>query len=70
MLAQSHIKSLRNMETGLNNSINGSEEYKTWDCRSCELQFNSKGKWDAHHRKNHQKLAITRCADNNKQSVK
>src|SRR5271154_4208428 len=41
---------------------------KTWQCRSCIQQFDSKGKRDAHHRKEHQKL-VTINVSHEKQSI-
>src|SRR5277367_2134348 len=32
---------------------------RQWQCRSCVRQFDSKGKHDAHHRKEHQKIVTT-----------
>ena len=50
--------------------INDSQEENIWYCRSCGLQFESKGKRDAHHRKQHQKLTIAGCAGQKKLCVK
>ena len=50
---------------------NGSRQLqieKTWQCRSCIQQFESKGKRDAHHRKEHQKL-VTINVSHEKQSI-
>jgi hypothetical protein len=58
------------MENGLYNMIEDPENDNTWDCRSCRLQFDSRGKRDAHHRKTHQKLAIAESLSGHKMSVR
>jgi len=55
----------------LNQMENGADQLQiemTWQCRSCIQQFDSKGKRDAHHRKEHQKL-VTINVLHEKQSI-
>ena len=42
---------------------------RQWQCRSCDQQFDSKGKRDAHHRKEHQKLVTTHSGAHQKQRI-
>lgn len=60
------------MENGLDDTIEESENDNTWNCRSCGLRFDSRGRRDAHHRKTHQKLAIAKSSSrgNNTLSVR
>ena len=52
----------------MENGAGQSQIEKTWQCRSCIQQFDSKGKRDAHHRKEHQKL-VTINVSHEKQSI-